>query len=411
MIAPRAAATLASASASAQGDSSQPVSSASPPFPVVGSTANGLPGFAHAVLRRFDLRTLAIATMALAGLVIIGLGLMVGMIWGTPLTVKLLRLAETAVEGAFIFVAVVAADEAVDRGAPRVITYAIAVIVASVIGSTLGSEMRLLLRTAFLPPGAGSGLNAAFPITHRLELIVLGIMVGGLATFVHVNRRTALAARRRQHEAERARARAQRRTLESQLQALQARVEPMFLFDTLERIRKLYRVDATAAGAMLEDLIVYLRAALPHLRESSSTVSQEITLTHSWLDIVGRAARDWSIEFDIDEAARGARVPALVLLPLAQRAVADAGDAPLRLRLSVRVATTRLRIDVSTSTDAFGSGIAGEPLLEQIDDRLKKLYADGARFDCQRARDAMGSEAAIELPFELAGDGNIEGGS
>ncbi len=410
MTAPRAAATLASASASAEGDSSQPVSNASPPFPVVGSKANVFPGFAHAVLRRFDLRTLAIATMALAGLVIIGLGLMVGQIWDTPLAVKLLRLVETAVAGVFIFVAVVAADEAVDRGTPRVTTYAIAVIVASMIGTTLGSDVRQLLKASFRPPGAGSGLNAVFPITHRLELIVLCILVGGLATFVHVNRRTALAARRRQHEAERARARAQRRTLESQLQALQARVEPMFLFDTLERIRKLYRVDAAAAEAMLEDLIVYLRAALPHLRESTSTVSQEITLTHSWLDIVGRAARDWRIEFDIDEAARGARVPALVLLPLAQRAVADAGDAPLRLRLSVRVATTRLRIAVSTSTEAFGSGIAGQPMLEQIDDRLKKLYADDGSFDCRRASDAVGSEAAIELPLELAGDGNIEGG-
>lgn len=160
MTAPRAAATLASASASAEGDSSQPVSNASPPFSLVGSAANGIPGFAHAVLRRFDLRTLAIAAMALAGLVIIGLGLMVGQIWDTPLAVKLLRLVETAVAGVFIFVAVVAADEAVDRGTPRVTTYAIAVIVASVIGTTLGSEVRQLLKASFRPPGAGSGQHA-----------------------------------------------------------------------------------------------------------------------------------------------------------------------------------------------------------------------------------------------------------
>ena len=112
----------------------------------------------------------------------------------------------------------------------------------------LGWYVRTAIGLSFDVPGGGRllgpMLNVAHRVAHHLGLAIVGTIVGGLATFVHVNRRTALAARRRQHAAERARGQARRRTLESQLQALQARVEPMFLFDTLEHIRALYRSDA-----------------------------------------------------------------------------------------------------------------------------------------------------------------------
>ncbi|HZT56352.1 MAG TPA: histidine kinase, partial [Burkholderiaceae bacterium] len=254
----------------------------------------------------------------------------------------------------------------------------------------------------FLPPGSTHVFNPFHPVLHRLDLMLIGMLVGGLATFVHVNRRTAMTARRRQHEAEQARARARRKTLESQLQALQARVEPMFLFGTLERIRQLYRSDAAAAGAMLEDLIVYLRAALPHLRESSSTVEKEAALAQAWLDIVGRSAQGRRVEFDIAGAAREARLPALVMLPLVQQAVGGVESGALRLRVSVAIVAGRLCIEVSTSGGGFAAGIPGQPLLEQIDERLRALYGAGARFEAgPDGGAALASRAQIELPLEL----------
>jgi sensor histidine kinase YesM len=77
---------------------------------------------------------------------------------------------------------------------------------------------------------------------------------------IYVNRRTARLAARRLYNAELARATSRRRTLESRLQAMQARVEPQFLFNTRAQVRELYVRDAGAAGRMLEDLIAYLRA-------------------------------------------------------------------------------------------------------------------------------------------------------
>jgi LytS/YehU family sensor histidine kinase len=278
------------------------------------------------------------------------------------------------------------------------------VIVAAIIGCIAGIQVRQEIgpvhtpRSGLRPPVE---LNAAHRIAYQLALTIVCGLVGGLATFVLVSRRTALAARARQQEAERARALARRRTLESELQALQARVEPMFLFDTLERIRATYRSDAAAGSAMMEYLILYLRAALPHLRESTSTVAQEFRLVGAWLDIVGRGATQWTVDLDAGDSAREARLPALVLLPLVQCAVAGAATAPMSLRLRVQADAGRLSIDLSTSSDVFSRGIAGEPRLQQIDDRLRALYGKEASFACGDASVGPGSQARMELPLDL----------
>ena len=148
---------------------------------------------------------------------------------------------------------------------------------------------------------------------------------------------------------------------------------------------------------MMEDLIVYLRAALPHLRESTSTVAQELRLVGAWLDIVGRGAQGFATDLDAAPSVHDARLPALVLLPIVQCAVG--GAAPVSLRLRVREqSATRLSIDISTSSGAFAVVIADDPRLQQIGNRLRALYGDDARFACGVAE--AGSEASVELPLE-----------
>ena len=143
-----------------------------------------------------------------------------------------------------------------------------------------------------------------------------------------------MAARHRQHTSERDRAAARRRTLASYLQALQARVEPQLLFTTLDRIRALYEIDPIRAGTGLEHLIIYLRAALPHMRESTSTVDKELTLVQSWIDIVSLVGYDAEVSIEVDDSTRAFRVPALVLLPWIQHAFMRGDKAPVRIHLA-----------------------------------------------------------------------------
>jgi uncharacterized membrane protein YgcG len=75
-------------------------------------------------------------------------------------------------------------------------------------------------------------------------------------------------------------------TAEAHLQALQAQVEPHFLFNTLANVKWLYRRDPESGRRMLDRLVDYLHAALPRCarprpRSSRSFASRRPTSTSS----------------------------------------------------------------------------------------------------------------------------------
>lgn len=135
-------------------------------------------------------------------------------------------------------------------------------------------------------------------------------------------------------EAELARADAQREIVASRLAVLQARVEPELLFGALADVRATYLADAPRADALLDDLVAYLRAALPQMRGGASTLAREIALTEAYLRVVpaGRARR-LGIVVVLPAAFVDTDFPPMVLLPLAHAAV-DAGAR--RFHLHVR---------------------------------------------------------------------------
>ncbi|RZT95018.1 sensor histidine kinase [Rivibacter subsaxonicus] len=355
-------------------------------------------GLAKAPWRRFDLRKLILTLVLLTVLVGVATFGLNQIIWYAPLPTKISRLVHTAVAALLMCVAVVAADAAVDRGWPRLRTYAAAVVGAAVAGGLLGWHVRAALGFEYSGGGEIDVESFLFGLSRRLDIMVIGILVGGLATYVHVSRRDAIRARLRQQRAEQARALAQRVTLESELQALQARIEPVFLFGTLERIRGLYLRDTAAASRMIDDLIDYLRAALPHLRESSSVVERELKLAAAWLDIVGRDDRPWRLESEVDASVRAAALPALVLLPLVQCAVGGGGNAEQRvLRLRAFASDGRLVLELCASRPAFASAEAGQ-VIAQIHDRLRAIHGEAATLDVEQgAADGM---VRLSLPRE-----------
>jgi len=228
------------------------------------------------------------------------------------------------------------------------------------------------------------------------------LLYGILACWVYVNHFTARRADNRMRAAELVRAKSRRRTLESRLQAMQARVEPQFLFNTLAQVRELYERDVAVAGRMLDDLIAYLRAALPHLRESSSTLGQEIALARAYLDIMRvRLGERLAFEIDVPEAVKDARIPPMMLLPLIDHALVyglQPGDAGGTIAITTEAEGGRLRLTITDSGVSFLPGThAGH--LENIVERLQALYGEDARFELERMRD-RGTRAILEIPYE-----------
>jgi hypothetical protein len=77
-----------------------------------------------------------------------------------------------------------------------------------------------------------------------------------------------------------------RQLAEAQLKTMQAQVEPHFLFNTLASVDYLIETDPSRASRMQKNLIQYLRAALPQMRQGSSTLGQELALCRSYLEIL-----------------------------------------------------------------------------------------------------------------------------
>jgi LytS/YehU family sensor histidine kinase len=169
--------------------------------------------------------------------------------------------------------------------------------------------------------------------------------------------------------------------LESRLAAMQAQVEPQFLFNSLVGIEALYRKDADAAAENLDRLIEYLRVALPRLRAPGSTVAGEIDLVRAYLAVVtslhgGRPA----LSVTVGDGCADARFYPMLLLPLIQRAVREPDD---HLPESIRIDVRKLHGDVVVETRIACSGGCVEDFeLARVRERLDGLYGDRATLAC-----------------------------
>jgi Histidine kinase len=181
--------------------------------------------------------------------------------------------------------------------------------------------------------------------------------------------------------AQREQASVAREVLESRLAAMQAQVEPQFLFNSLVGIEALYQKDAVAAAENLDHLIQYLRVALPRLREPGSTIAAEIDLVRAYLAVVtslhgGRPALTATVGDDCTSA----RFFPMLLLPLIQRAVREQDGA---LPESIRIGVQKIGTDVVIVTRiARGGGCAEDFELARVRERLAGLYGDRAALDC-----------------------------
>jgi LytS/YehU family sensor histidine kinase len=110
------------------------------------------------------------------------------------------------------------------------------------------------------------------------------------------------------------------------LQAVQARIDPALLFGMLEAVRLAYAEDPPRAERLLDELIAFLRASLPHLRTPASSVPREAELARAYAQLLSLAQKaHWSLRVAVSEAARHARFPPGALLPLVDDALRARG--------------------------------------------------------------------------------------
>ncbi|MBL1276843.1 MAG: histidine kinase [Ectothiorhodospiraceae bacterium] len=108
---------------------------------------------------------------------------------------------------------------------------------------------------------------------------------------------------------------------QSRLQALQSRIRPHFLFNSLNTIASLTQIDADQAEAAVENLADLFRN---NLADASLhiTLADELTLTKRYLEIEKlRLGSRLQLRWSIDELPGDASVPRLILQPLLENAI------------------------------------------------------------------------------------------
>jgi hypothetical protein len=228
------------------------------------------------------------------------------------------------------------------------------------------------------------------------------LLVGGLIFAVSEIFRRRNVTRRAFEVVARRQATVQHDLLQARLAAMQAQVEPRFLFDTLVGIEALYGREPQRAADQLDRLIAYLRAALPRLRESGSSVTAELELVEAYLAVL-RSLHDGAPVLTLDVAAecRDARFYPMLLLPLVQRAVRKSDSAPpAAVRIDVRCTGEQMVIELRVTG---GANCAEDGELASVRERLAGLYGERAALDCIEL-----AESTTQLTLRLPRTASVE---
>ena len=255
----------------------------------------------------------------------------------------------------------------------------------------LKREIRRTLSTDLWRIGVGAGLLLIF-----LPLFALAVVS---KFFIDRSRAAQRNAEVKQREAEYHRM--SRQVTEAKLAALQAQVEPHFLYNTLASVQALTEVDPRKAHEMTGHLIQYLRNALPKMRESVSTVGQEVELVRAYLNILRmRMGRRLAFDIEVAPGLENAPFPPLMLPSLVENAIKH-GLEPLREggTVSIRVIESggNLRVTVTDTGRGFGDTVGAGVGLANIRERLAALYGDAAHLTLE-ANQPQGVVAILEIP-------------
>ena len=195
-------------------------------------------------------------------------------------------------------------------------------------------------------------------------------------------------------------ARARGEASAAQFAALQARLNPHFLFNALNTVAALLRSNPPAAEAVVEDLADVLRRTIDRSTAATGTVQEELDYVRSYLALEQARWQDrLQVTWDIDKSALDRTLLPLALQPLVENALrhglggrADGG----RIRIAIRATETATIVAVEDDGVGFPRHWKEGTGLGNLRQRLQTLYADGAAL--QAANTTAGATVTVTVP-------------
>ena len=274
-------------------------------------------------------------------------------------------------------------------------THALVLLGIGLVVDFLHAVYRGLLHPVVYPPRLLSVDFVLPPQWKLIEFYALGNLFGDLWLFATVVAVAHLFHYYRRYEAR------ERDWATARLEALEAQLQPHFLFNTLNSIATLMHEDVEAADEMITKLATLLRRTLDR-SAFEIPLREEVEILGVYLDIQRTRFQDrLTAEIHVEPAAMSARVPRLILQPLVENAVRHGiGAAAEAGRIEVRGWRDGAWLRLSVEDDGPGlKGTAPPGLgLANTRARLAQHYPDRYRFEV-RNRAEGGVVAEIGLPY------------
>jgi len=199
-----------------------------------------------------------------------------------------------------------------------------------------------------------------------------------------------------------------RQVVEARMAAMQAQVEPHFLFNTLASIDHLIETDPARASQMQKNLIALLRASMPTMRENHPTahnLGREMAVIRPYLEILKVRMEDrLQTQIDVPDGLLSADFPSMMIQSLVENAIkhglepkADGGT----LRVKAEIVHGKLAVTVADTGLGFGkAATAGTGIgLANIRERLKLLYGNKASMTIGE-NTPSGTVVTITVPYQ-----------
>jgi two-component system LytT family sensor kinase len=203
----------------------------------------------------------------------------------------------------------------------------------------------------------------------------------------------------------------QLRLNEARLAALSSQINPHFLFNTLNSVASLIRLDPDQARQVVYKLSKILRRLLRQ-QENLTTLGEELSFIEDYLAIeMVRFGEKLRFVKDVEPATLDLLVPSMLLQPLVENSIrhglsskVDGGTIRVRShrignQLQIVVEDDGVGIPEARLARMFEQGGIG---VNNVNERLKVLYGDSYRMWID-SRPGEGTSTGIEIPEQVSG--------
>lgn len=266
-----------------------------------------------------------------------------------------------------------------------------------------------LVATPFLCTAAALLMALAIglivPSVPGRPLMVLPVVIIAVYLVLSVRAMSATSRFLYRHAREQAEAaaRAEQQATEAQLAALQAQMNPHFLFNALNTVAALVRTKDDAAEETVEHLAEVLRHTLDRTQSNYGTVAEEVDYLRAYLAVEQKRYGDrLQVWWDIDPTSLEAKLPPLTVQPLVENAIKHGIGGKLeggRVAISVIRNNGHLQVSVADNGVGFPMRYREGTGLSNVRKRLQTLYGNESSVDVHS--DEAGSRVTLRLPSHM----------